>query len=192
MSALQVIRRAFNGAERELLQDSETGSLYMTSEQIGLALGYAEPAANIRKVYERHHDELRAFREDVKLSREVGPARLTTIWRKEALYLFAMFARTETAKEFRLWVTATCRELESGDKILVSRGELEAYTANVARLGASAAEMFRSLASIHGSSLARLGALKKRSPELFGHDVGQRFFEFAQADEPEAIEDGGE
>lgn len=181
MSGLQRIRRDFNGAERELLQ-GEGGEVYMTSEQIGLALGYSgDPSEKIRKVYQRHSDELRDFKREFKLTRSPGEPRVTTAWKKEALYLFAMFSRTETAKDFRLWLTRTCRELEDGDKVLVSRAELEAHMRHVARLSESTAGMLTSLASIHGSSLARLGSLKRQHPELFGHDVGQKFFEFVEA-----------
>lgn len=193
--ALQIISRPLNGAERELLQD-QAGEVWMTSEQIGLALGYSEPAKAIAKLYERHIDDLRDFRSDVKLTKEHGAKRLTTIWRREALYMFAMLARTEAASEFRRWLTQTCRELEDGDKVLVSRADLEAHMRYVARYTESTAGMLSSLASIHGSALAKLGALKKRHPEMFGHvGCAQRFFEFADAEELEADrldENGGD
>lgn len=178
MSALQVIVRQFNGAECELLQ-KEDGSVWMTSEQIGLALGYSgDPGKKIRKVYERHIDELRSFKGELKLTRPGVAAQLTTIWQKEALYLFAMFARTETAKSFRMWVTRTCRELEAGDKVLVDRSVIEGYEQRIASLLGSTGALMTSMASLFGSGLASFGAAKRHHPELFGIPTRQRFFAF--------------
>lgn len=194
MSALQVIHREFNGQQVELLQ-REDGTLWLTQEQVGLAMGYSgDDAGRSRKVsqiYERRMAELRPFRSSLKVRKD-GVTKEVTVWRREGVYLLACFARTEQAAAFRLWVATTCEELERGDKVLVPTAYLEQLEADQRNALDAVSYVSKSLqlaASLGASLMARKGHLQRSHPELFGdHSSGQTFFEFVE--EPAALPEG--
>ena len=191
MNGLQRIRRDFSGTEIELLQ-REDGQVFVTSEQLGLALGYKgdddQRSRSIRKLAERHQDEIRPFKVEYKLTRD-GVTKRVVAWERTGVYLFAMWARTDKAKAFRAWILKTCDELEKGDKVLVDRSEL----GKLHDLVLSQAKAIQAGASLAGSLLANYGHRKARHPELYGEDNGQTYFGYYEVeflDGPEA--DAGE
>lgn len=71
---------------------------------MGGALGYANGADAIQKIYTRHADEFTdAMTAVVTLPTEGGPQE-TRIFSLRGCHLLAMFARTPVAKAFRKWV----------------------------------------------------------------------------------------
>lgn len=80
------------------------GDAWLRSFQIGSALGYKNPSADMAKLYDRHADE---FTEDmtalVKLPTEGGEQEVR-IFSPRGCYALAIFARTKVAKDFRRWV----------------------------------------------------------------------------------------
>ena len=81
---------------------------WLTAEQIGLALGYAEQNARdgIVRLFNRHKDE---FTEDdtctVKLTAQ-GQARDFRIFSATGCHLLSFFSNTPRAKQFRAWAKA--------------------------------------------------------------------------------------
>ncbi len=179
MSALQVIRREFLDAQLELLQEPG-GRARMTSEQIGLALGYAEPRKSILKLYERNREELEPYRAVVRLTTPSGTQEVTC-WKREAVYAFGFLARTDRARAFRAWAARVFVELEDGGV----QAQLESFREALAAaqdLIAAQARVIQSNASVAGSMLAQHGHRRRRHPELYGLPTKQQFIEFYEAE----------
>ena len=126
MSALKLIRRDdLPTGPLEVLQDQETGEVLMTDEQLGIHLGYKDPAAGIRKLYERNFEELHPSTLRVKLTRD-GVSKEVRCWRREGVHAAGFLARTDRARAFRKYAARLFRDLETGAKVVVSREVLEA------------------------------------------------------------------
>lgn len=82
---------------------SNLDGIWLTSNQIGYALDYADDKA-VQRIYARHSDE---FSE--KMTRVVNVTtpsgnQQTRVFSLRGAHLIAMFARTSVAKEFRRWI----------------------------------------------------------------------------------------
>jgi prophage antirepressor-like protein len=78
--------------------------VWISSTQIGLALGYANPETAITKLFNRKSDE---FTSDMARLVEVktnGGIQQIRVFSLRGAHLIALFARTPVAKEFRKWV----------------------------------------------------------------------------------------
>lgn len=78
--------------------------VWISSTQIGLALGYANPETAITKLFNRKSDE---FTSDMTRLVEVktnGGVQQIRAFSLRGCHLIAMFAKTPVAKEFRKWV----------------------------------------------------------------------------------------
>ena len=71
--------------------------------QIGLALGYSNPA-DLQKVYNRNADEFDDSMTQVVELDTAGGRQSTRIFSLRGCHLLGMLARTEPAKAFRRWV----------------------------------------------------------------------------------------
>ena len=83
---------------------SSDHQLWISSTQIGLALGYANPETAITKIYNRKSDE---FTSDMTRLVEVqtnGGLQQIRAFSLRGCHLITFFARTPVAKEFRKWV----------------------------------------------------------------------------------------
>lgn len=102
--AQQLIPAEFNGTPVSIIEHA--GLRWITAEEAGRCLGYAEPNVGqaVRNVYHRHLDEFgeEDSRQIDLISRDVK-ARLTRIFSATGCMLLAMFANTDLAKEFRQW-----------------------------------------------------------------------------------------
>ena len=58
------------GFMTDFYRDGE-GNLYMTREQIGMCLGYADPSEAIRQIHKRNHELLDKYAVQVKLKKGV-------------------------------------------------------------------------------------------------------------------------
>ena len=82
---------------------TQNGELWLTSRELGQALGYAREDA-VNKIYERNADEFNSSMTcNVKKTLQ-GQRRQVRIFSLRGCHLIAMFARTPVAKEFRKWV----------------------------------------------------------------------------------------
>ena len=104
--ATQLTTVPFEGTNLTVIDHND--QRWLTAEQIGLALGYAEQNARdgIVRLFNRHKDE---FTEDdtctVKLTAQ-GQARDFRIFSATGCHLLSFFSNTPRAKQFRAWAKA--------------------------------------------------------------------------------------
>lgn len=138
----------FGKARIELI--TRDGELWARAGHIGLALGYADEKA-IHRIYARHKDEFTdTMTGVVKLTTPSGEQE-TRIFSLRGAHLLAMFARTETAKEFRRWVLDILDSLQKG-------GE---YVMQQYRAAYDALEQSKDAASKCGKGLNKWKQIKK-------------------------------
>lgn len=153
MSALQVIHRDFEGQSVQIHLKAD-GSMWIEEEELGRLIGYEGERKQIkkrmRKHWSRHADELLPFKGTVMsggcphsghpfggdnlsppsgggANRSTpGGAQRVRAWRKEAVYLFSMWARTEVAKRFRAWAVQTFDQIDRGEVVVLSRAQFAA------------------------------------------------------------------
>lgn len=80
------------------------GTPWLRGYQIGTALGLADPAVAIRKIFKRHSTE---FTNDMTAVVEMGTAggrQLVRLFSPRGAAALAIFAKTERAASFRAWV----------------------------------------------------------------------------------------
>jgi prophage antirepressor-like protein len=102
---------AFQGACFTPLQREQQTWLKMS--EIETALGYAAQGKTLARIYARHADEFtKNMTRVVKLS-TAGGKQAVRVFSLRGAHLLAMFARTDAAKAFRVWVLDILdRELE--------------------------------------------------------------------------------
>jgi len=121
MSNLILFRKEnFNGVECDLWKD-ENDDIFMTSEQLGMVLGYSNPRKGIntlvtRNPYLRKID----FSSGITMKSEAGD-RETRVFNEDGIYEVALLAGTEKAKEFRSWVRKILKLLRKGELELLRK-----------------------------------------------------------------------
>ncbi|WP_370520101.1 Bro-N domain-containing protein [Citrobacter sp. JL976] len=111
---------------------SDISGIWLTANQIGYALQYADDKA-VQRIYARHLDEFtEKMSTVVKLTTPSG-RQDTRVFSLRGAHLIAMFARTPVAKEFRRWLLDILdREVSiniPATKMLSDR-EIHAHNAN--------------------------------------------------------------
>lgn len=99
-----LIPAKFNGKQLSIIEHS--GKRWLTAEQIGRCLGYADGNARdgILKIYERHSDEFtEADSTTVKLTAVDGKLREMRVFSETGCSKLGFFANTPKSKEFRHW-----------------------------------------------------------------------------------------
>ncbi|THF60926.1 hypothetical protein [Pseudothauera rhizosphaerae] len=133
------------------------GRRWLTSEQVGRALGYAEAnaAQGIRNLYIRHADEFTDSDTcQLKLSWQ-GQMREMRVFSDTGCVLLGMFANTPRAKDFRIWAKTvlagqapapapTPVSLPGGGRLLVTR-RVERLALELFVAGQSLADIGRAL-----------------------------------------------
>ncbi len=105
--ATQLTTVPFEGTNLTLIDHND--QRWLTSEQIGLALGYAEDNARkgIQKLYDRHCDEFSDGDSTVvKLTTVDNKRRDVRIFSATGCHLLSFFSNTPRAKQFRAWAKA--------------------------------------------------------------------------------------
>ena len=110
----------FSGIECDLWKD-DNDDIFMTSEQLGMVLGYSNPRKGIntlvtRNPYLRKID----FSSGVTMKSEAGD-RETRVFNEDGIYEVALLAGTEKAKEFRSWVRRILKGLRKGELELLRK-----------------------------------------------------------------------
>lgn len=81
------------------------GKVWITSTELGKALGYNDPGRAMPKIYDRHQDELTPHSITVKVTDiDSNQVRRHRLYDEPGAYLVTMFAGTARAKEVRLWL----------------------------------------------------------------------------------------
>ena len=110
----------FSGIECDLWKD-DNDDIFMTSEQLGMVLGYSNPRKGIntlvtRNPYLRKID----FSSGITMKSEAGD-RETRVFNEDGIYEVALLAGTEKAKEFRSWVRKILKGLRKGELELLRK-----------------------------------------------------------------------
>lgn len=125
MSELQLIKSAKFG---EIQADiySRNDEPYMTTEQLGACLGFANGRKGIDNIIKRNPDlKKQEFSVTLKMRATDGKQYNTRIFTEDGIYEVTMLAKTEKAKEFRAWVRKLLKSLRKGDAKLVSMTEYQ-------------------------------------------------------------------
>jgi|GEM_PF-4618858 len=110
----------------------EQGRYWMTAKEIGVALGYNDPANSINRLYSRHKEELESFKGRANLTDHLGIPHETSIFNTDGMWLIALFANTPKAKKFRKFVVNMLKALERQEFIHVS--EIEQWSRDIKRM----------------------------------------------------------
>lgn len=119
MSELQLIKSAkFGDIQADIYKrDNEP---YMTTEQLGACLGYSQPKSAISKIVDRNkYLKNPEFSGVTKLTTPDGGTQNTRVFTEDGIYEITMLAKTEKAKEFRMWVRKILKSLRKGETKLV-------------------------------------------------------------------------
>lgn len=167
MSDLTLIKSEnFGNVQCDFWKD-DNGNILMTSEQLGRALGYSDPARGISKLVSRN-DYLKnmEFSSLVSMTTEAG-IRETRVFTEDGIYEVTFLANTEKAKQFRAWVRKILKSLRKGETVLIPKIELkkleiEARLRNArtrqARLMVKMAEEFKNKLSAKSIQILVAGA----------------------------------
>ena len=83
---------------------NQNNQTYLTTKEIGKALGYRNPSADIANIYDRNADEFTKEMTALVEMPTAGGIQKVRIFSLRGAHLIAMFSRTKIAKAFRKWV----------------------------------------------------------------------------------------
>ena len=110
----------FQGIECDFWSN-ENKDVFMTSEQLGMVLGYVNPKKGISNLVGRNEYLKEAeFSSFLAVRTEAGD-RETRVFTEDGIYEVALLAGTEKAKEFRSWVRRILKGLRTGELELLRR-----------------------------------------------------------------------
>lgn len=98
---------------------NEQNEIFMTREQIGQALEYADPNNSIMKMHTRNKARLDKFSGRVKLSHPNGGMQETTIYNARGIYEIIRFSKQSKADEFYDFVYELLEKLRKGELIVI-------------------------------------------------------------------------
>jgi len=96
------------------------GQDYLTGEDLGRCLGFADPGQSVGKMFRRHRDEMEKYTLAVNLTVNPLGRPIERLYSETACNLAGMLAKTRIAKEFRLWLARLprrARELVNGQAV---------------------------------------------------------------------------
>ena len=94
----------------------ETEELWVTADELGQALGYADPRRSVLKVFQRNRDILEPFQGVVNLSTP-GGVQQVRVFNEIGANIIAMKSTTRKAKEFVVWAAFIIREYRRGNLV---------------------------------------------------------------------------
>ena len=125
----------FEGNPVDFFKD-ENGLARVTAEQLGNALGYAEPRKAVGKIVERNkYIEDSEFSCVVKLTTDFGP-RDTRVFTVDGIMEVSFLSRSAKARSFRSWVRAMLKDWLKGNLVNTKSVEAEVLEAQTKKLEA--------------------------------------------------------
>jgi prophage antirepressor-like protein len=107
MIAEIVRQEEFEGSQLAVIEHG--GEEWFPAEDIGKALGFADPRPSIMRIFNRNRDEFEGLSRVVKLTTRLKDAGLRphryTVFNAQACIKFGFFANTPRAKTFRHWAS---------------------------------------------------------------------------------------
>jgi len=121
MSNLSMVKsETFGNVQCDFWQN-EAGDVFMTSKQLGAALGYADPQKGMDNLVDRNpqlKDE--QFSVTLKMRGTDGKLYNTRVFNEDGIYEATMLAKTDRAAEFRAWVRKILKALRTGQAQLIT------------------------------------------------------------------------
>lgn len=121
---LQVIKTdRFGGIEYEIYSDSK--EMYMTSEQLGECLNFANGRKGIDNIISRNeYLSSPEFSVTLKLRATDGKHYNTRVFTEDGVYEVTMLAKTEVAKKFRAQIRTVLKSIRSGKATVIQTDRL--------------------------------------------------------------------
>lgn len=112
---LQLVKSSNFGSVQCDFYRRDDEEVCMTTEQLGMALGYATPRESINKIVQRN-DYLRTseFSGEVKMT-SPGGEQITRVFTEDGIYEVTMLSRTDKAREFRAFVRGVLKSIRRGE-----------------------------------------------------------------------------
>lgn len=124
MSNLQLVKSAnFGGIQCDIYSNQQ--ETFMTREQVGGALGYADPIRAIAKLHERHPERLNQYSAVVKLTTTDGKAYNTTVYSRKGVMEICRHSNQPKADAFMDWVWDVMDGLITSKTAVVSMSEYQ-------------------------------------------------------------------
>ncbi len=86
------------------------GQVLVLEEDLGRALGYANPALSVQKLYRQYESELKHYSTKTESVFVNGKTYATRGYTLEGALMLSMFARTNSAKRVRAWLARVGQE----------------------------------------------------------------------------------
>lgn len=125
MNNLQIIKSAnFNGVQCDFYKN-EQNDVFMTRNQIGVALEYTHPNDSIRKIHKRYKERLDKFSVSTNLVGTDGKSYETVVYNAKGIYEICRWSKQEKANIFYDWVYELLESLRKGEMRLVTMTEYQ-------------------------------------------------------------------
>lgn len=124
MNLVLAKQKEFNSVVCDLWRN-ENGDVFMTREQIGQALEYAEPMIAVGKIHKRHEKRLNQFSVLTKLGNTDGKSYETYIYNEKGIYEIIRRSQQPKADEFYDFVYDLLEGLRKGElKVVQAQPQL--------------------------------------------------------------------
>src|SRR5690625_2341678 len=125
MNLSLAVKEMFEGNEMNIYTN-ENNDVFMTREQIGLALEYSEPNTAITKIHSRNKRRLDQFSVTTKLVGTDGKKYNTVIYNEKGIYEILRYSKQPKADAFYDWVYDLLSKLRKGEyQIVQTQSERE-------------------------------------------------------------------
>lgn len=182
----------YHYGDRDIQGVVTAAGVALSDEQIGLALGYAEPRKSIGRLVSRNADELKDLSTVVSLTlvesgREVQ--RSVRVWGEQGVMAITFLAKTDTAVAFRKWARETLYVAQSAALVRNPINEVD-------RMAGLMNQMLPALAGNITEVRERLAAVEERQKEIDPQAIEARMayleecktlLVFGTKDKPQAI-----
>lgn len=112
---LSIVTKEMFGQNEMNIYQNENKEIFMTRNQIGIALEYSEPNTAIRKIHNRNKERLDQFSVETKLVGTDGKRYDTIIYNEQGVYEILRRSAQPKADEFYDWVYELLSKLRKGD-----------------------------------------------------------------------------
>ena len=124
---MQIVKSESFGSIKCDFWKDEHGQIWMTREQIGKALGYADPQKAIDNLHSRNKDRLDKFSVILKLRATDGKSYDTRVYSPKGIYEICRWSRQPKADAFYDWVYDVLENLRKGEMLLIPKEKLKEY-----------------------------------------------------------------
>lgn len=122
MTNLALVRSESFGTIQCDFWTNDDGNIFMTSKQLGQALGYADPQKGIDNILSRN-DYLKQPEFSVTLKMRGADEKQydTRLFTEDGIYEVTFLASTDKAREFRNWVRGILKSLRTGEATIITK-----------------------------------------------------------------------